>query len=354
MAKKKTSKKVVSKKAATKKKSSVKKKVTKKASATSTAAKKRVSKKATKKVVKKSPPKAAAPSKKTGGRMTGSASTKRTTKKSRKKPAASTAKPGSTSASKAASKSASTKRKSDAGGTPSAETKQNAPKQKAATDAPSETPGTTQPDTPAQSPGKPGADAAGDDAKKSGKGITVVQKQPRKTKPKPVFKMPVTEPLLKPGTKWKPLIPSGPAAPKKADEDIAGEPQKSKKLGKRELDKYRKILLEKRAELIGDISNMEEGALRTNSGALSSLPQHMAEQGSDNYDQSISLDLAAVDRTLLREIDDALDRIEKGTYGLCELTGVRIDPDRLAELPWAKYTIEAARKLERNPPRTRE
>jgi RNA polymerase-binding transcription factor DksA len=191
------------------------------------------------------------------------------------------------------------------------------------------------------------------------KGITIVQQKPmRKPKPKKL-EMPASEPLLKPGGKWKPLIPSGPKAPPTglvghgthaADATLLTK----NRLTKKELDKYREILMRKRSELIGDIDNIENEALRQNSGSLSSLPQHMAEQGSDTFEQSISLDLAQVDRNLIREIDEALKRIELGTYGLCLRTGQRISAERLAEIPWAKYSIEAQRDLERNSYRTGE
>lgn len=185
------------------------------------------------------------------------------------------------------------------------------------------------------------------------KGITIVQQKPlRKPKPKKL-EMPVSEPLLKPGGKWKPLIPSGPKAPPtglvgQGASQVDASLVSKNKLSKKELDKYREILLRKRAELIGDIANIEDEALRQNSGSLSSLPQHMAEQGSDTFEQSISLDLAQVDRNLIREIDEALKRIDAGTYGVCLRSGQRISPDRLAEIPWAKYSIEAQRELERN------
>jgi RNA polymerase-binding transcription factor DksA len=125
--------------------------------------------------------------------------------------------------------------------------------------------------------------------------------------------------------------------------------QKPKKtpFDKKELAKFKAMLLRKRAELVGDVSSMETEALMGSSGSLSHLPQHMAEQGSDAYGQSLSLDIAAVDRRLIKEIDDALKRIELGTYGVCELTGKPIKADRLEELPWARYSIEAARELER-------
>lgn len=203
--------------------------------------------------------------------------------------------------------------------------------------------------------GTPAPAAANGEAKKPPKGITVVTPKPLK-KPKPKkLEMPVSEPLLKPGIKWKPLIASGPKAPPSSG--IPGvalqaeeAPVETKsRMAKKELDRYKEILLQKRAELLGDIANMEDEALRQNSGSLSNLPQHMAEQGSEAFDQQLSLGLAEVDRNLIREIDAALKRIADGTYGVCERTGQKISAERLAELPWTRYSIEAAREMERRP-----
>lgn len=203
---------------------------------------------------------------------------------------------------------------------------------------------------------KPEAPAPAGASKTPPKGITVVQSKPvRRPRPKVKFEMPKSEPLIKPGGKWKPLIPSGPKAPTIGA--IGGQDQThlplheriKSKFNKRELEQYRQILMRKRAELVGDISHMEDEALRQGSGALSHIPQHMAEQGTDTYEQGLSLDLAAVDRNLLREIDDALKRIAQGTYGICERTGNPIKSERLQEIPWARYSIEAAREMERRP-----
>lgn len=116
-----------------------------------------------------------------------------------------------------------------------------------------------------------------------------------------------------------------------------------------QLDEFRHMLLEKRAQLVGDVTSMEKEALGGDGGSLSHLPQHMADQGSDTFEQSLNLDLAASQRGLLREIDDALDRIDKGIYGICELLGKPIKIDRLRNTPWARFSIEAARQLELNP-----
>jgi RNA polymerase-binding protein DksA len=267
-------------------------------------------------------------------------------KSASKKPEKKAAKPAKAAA-KAPAKSAKTKpvaAKSTAKGE-----KPTKPAQKAAPESKAEA---KSPAKPAPAPA-PVAPSATDDKKAGPKGITIVQPKPlKKSKPKPKAVMPVAEPLLKPGQKWKPLIPSGPKAPGPSAALVAATDEmkaKAPKMPKRDLEKYKAILIRKRAELVGDISNMEEEALRTNSGSLSSLPQHMAEQGSDTFEQSLSLDLAQVDRNLLREIDAALKRIEDGTYGICELTGKPIPAERLEELPWARYSIEAARELEKRP-----
>lgn len=201
---------------------------------------------------------------------------------------------------------------------------------------------------------KPATTPPPEPAKPNRKGITIVAPKPAPKKAKaapPLAPMPAAGTLLGPGTpKRKPLIPSGPGAPAVGlalDEDAAASRKRKSPFTKRQLEKYRSILLAKRAELVGDIGNMETQALRGQSGSLSHTPQHIAEQGSETYEQSLALDLAAADRQLLREIEAALQRINDGVYGVCEMTGKPINQERLDELPWARYSIEAAREIER-------
>lgn len=191
------------------------------------------------------------------------------------------------------------------------------------------------------------------------KGITIVSPKPAK-RPKPGASTISAVPaglgrLLDPkGPIRKPLIPSGPKAIAQrplgqhggaAVEQI--KPTAKTPFNKQQLDHFQAMLQRKRQELVGDVSTMETQALRSQSGSLSNMPSHLAEQGSEAYDQSLSLDLAAADRKLIKEIDDALKRIAEGTFGICELTGKPIKLERLEELPWARYSIEAARELER-------
>ena len=118
------------------------------------------------------------------------------------------------------------------------------------------------------------------------------------------------------------------------------------KLTKRQLDHYKKLLIIKRAEIVGDLSAMEAEALRSSDGDLSNMPIHMADLGSDTYEQDFMLGMAQSERERLREIDEALQRVVDRTYGICMMTGEPIPKARLEAKPWAKYTIEAARKLE--------
>jgi RNA polymerase-binding protein DksA len=203
------------------------------------------------------------------------------------------------------------------------------------------------------------AAAAAAAAKVARKGITIVSpKPPRKTKPAAASISMVPAGLgrlLDPkGPIRKPLIPSGPKAVAQRPLGQHGgteveqpRPAAITPFDEAQLNHFRSMLQRKRQELVGDVSTMETQALRSQSGSLSNMPSHLAEQGSEAYDQSLSLDLAAADRKLIKEIDDALRRIALGTYGICELTGKPIKLERLEELPWARYSIEAARELER-------
>jgi len=128
-----------------------------------------------------------------------------------------------------------------------------------------------------------------------------------------------------------------------------GKPRKNQAgLTPRELEHYRELLLAKRRELVGDMHSMETEALRSTSGTnLSNLPLHMADMGTDNYEQEFTLGLVEKDRNLLREINQALAKIQNGSYGICEGTGLPISKVRLEAYPWAKYSVEYARMKEK-------
>jgi len=126
--------------------------------------------------------------------------------------------------------------------------------------------------------------------------------------------------------------------------------RKKSVLTKKELAEFREMLLARRRDLVGDMSGIQAGALRGRqggSGELSNMPTHLADIGSDNYEQEFTMGLLESERVLLQEIDEALQRIEDGTYGICQGTGKPISKARLRARPWAKYCIEYARMLEK-------
>ena len=139
-----------------------------------------------------------------------------------------------------------------------------------------------------------------------------------------------------------------PAGPLPAPVPTNGKPRKNQAgLGAKELEHYRELLIGKRRELVGDMSQMEREALRSAGGTnLSNLPLHMADMGTDNYEQEFTLGLVEKDRNLLREINQALAKIQDGTYGICEGTGKPINKARLEAQPWARFSIEYARQKE--------
>ena len=77
------------------------------------------------------------------------------------------------------------------------------------------------------------------------------------------------------------------------------------------------------------------------------LPQsNLAEQGTDEYDRDWALSMASSEQEALYEIEEALNRIRTGTYGVCQATGKPIDPARLAAIPWTRFSAEAEQQLE--------
>ena len=127
--------------------------------------------------------------------------------------------------------------------------------------------------------------------------------------------------------------------------------RKASPLTGKELEEYRELLMQRRRELLGSVSQMRSEALDKNrqdaAGNLSKFPTSPADLGSDNYELEFTLSLLESEQELLREIDDALERINQGIYGICEGTGEGIPRTRLKFEPWTRYTVEYASMLEK-------
>jgi DnaK suppressor protein len=114
-----------------------------------------------------------------------------------------------------------------------------------------------------------------------------------------------------------------------------------------DIKRFKEALLAKQRDILQTVISMEDGALRQATTDLSNMPFHMADLGSDNFDRDNTLCLTASERRLLFEIEDALLRVEEGTYGICEGNGERIPKARLDAIPWARYCVKCATLYER-------
>jgi RNA polymerase-binding transcription factor DksA len=107
--------------------------------------------------------------------------------------------------------------------------------------------------------------------------------------------------------------------------------------------RYYRTLLELRDRLL----NQMTGLAKESAEQLASYSLHMADSGTDNFDRDFALSLLSSDQDAIYEIEEALRRIEKKTYGICELTGKPIPKARLDAIPWTRFTVEAQAQLER-------
>jgi len=119
---------------------------------------------------------------------------------------------------------------------------------------------------------------------------------------------------------------------------------------KADLKVYKNRLLALRARLRGDVNHMADSALNQNrseaNGDLSSMPIHMADIGSDAFEQEFTLSLMESEEGTLGQIEASLERIEDGTYGQCDECGSRIPKQRLNAIPYASLCVKCAEAME--------
>jgi DnaK suppressor protein len=124
---------------------------------------------------------------------------------------------------------------------------------------------------------------------------------------------------------------------------------------KKELSQFKQILLSLRARVRGDVEHLKDGALdRSGDGGDSKTPTHIAELGTEAYEQDFSLRVVENDQGVLEEIDIALSRVADGTYGLCsgcEEEGrapskSMIPKLRLRAIPYTRNCVNCERKLQ--------
>jgi len=116
------------------------------------------------------------------------------------------------------------------------------------------------------------------------------------------------------------------------------------------LERFKGKLLEMRRRIVSEVENIRKNSLSHRdaaSGDVSAMPIHMADIGSDNYDKEFALELIVGEQQEVRDIDSALEKIEDGTFGVCESCGGKVGYGRLSAIPYARLCIECKRAEER-------
>lgn len=150
----------------------------------------------------------------------------------------------------------------------------------------------------------------------------------------------------------KKAAPRGKSQAQATAASILGRPMKKNGMGsvvevkkiKPEWAAFYNNLLELREQLMAQMS----GLAKESAQELPGYSLHMADSGTDNFDRDFALSLLSSDQDAVYEIEEALKRIERKTYGVCELTGKSIPKARLEAIPWARFTVEAQAQLEKD------
>jgi len=124
-----------------------------------------------------------------------------------------------------------------------------------------------------------------------------------------------------------------------------------RKFNKKEFAEFKKIILKKKEDVLAEIKSISDDVLKKSqkeaSGDISGYTYHMADVATDNYDREFSLGLASSEREILYVLDDALKKIEDGTYGICEVCKTAISKTRLKALPQASLCVKCQEKREK-------
>jgi len=128
-------------------------------------------------------------------------------------------------------------------------------------------------------------------------------------------------------------------------------PPKKLKLSKEQAAKYKRLLLDLRDQLIDGVSFLASDNLKRSnrdaSGELSGYSLHMADAGTDNFDREFALSLVSNEQEAIYEIEEALKRLEAGTYGICERCEKPIRKERLEAVPFARFCVQCQSAVER-------
>ena len=177
-------------------------------------------------------------------------------------------------------------------------------------------------------------------------------------KPRPARKLQARKPKPKNPAREKKIARRSPRANLKGTASPAalllGLNHREKKLDPF-VRKQKQKLLQLRDAVVDSMAGVAHGTLRSRAegSEASAFGMHQADAGSDAYDRDFALSLLSQEQDALYEIDEALKRIEIGTYGKCEMSGKAIPRARLEAIPFARFTVECQSQLEKQSRATR-
>jgi DnaK suppressor protein len=197
-------------------------------------------------------------------------------------------------------------------------------------------------------------------AKQTKKKTSARKSAARKTRParkvsRPARKVRAKGPVLKKVARAGTKTAKRPPRPSKSRRDTTESPAVLLGLNHREkrLDPFtrqqREKLLQLRDTMVDSMAGVAQDTLRSRAegSEASAFGMHQADAGSDAYDRDFALSLLSQEQDALYEIDQALKRIELGTYGKCEMSGKPIPRARLEAIPFARFTVECQSQLEK-------
>ena len=142
-----------------------------------------------------------------------------------------------------------------------------------------------------------------------------------------------------------------PMAKKSTSKKPADKKPANKQLTKKQLDHFKDKLLAEKNRVLEEMNELQQGNLKQSiteaSGENSRYSYHLGDVASLSYGREFSMGLAERQQKYLEQIDEALERIEDGKYGICLVTGEPIAIERLEEVPVAKYSVKGKEMLER-------
>jgi len=126
------------------------------------------------------------------------------------------------------------------------------------------------------------------------------------------------------------------------------QPRNNRRNGDVKIKAEWQVFYDRLLELRDQLQRQMTGLAKESAQEMAGYSLHMADSGTDNFDRDFALSLLSSDQDAIYEIEEALKRIERGTYGVCELTNKPIPRARLEAIPWTRFTVQAQAQLEKD------